>query len=390
VVRVKSLIAELLPILALALVPPIVVWLPFFLGLQSVGGVPLTSGGMGVIVQNYDGPLYIVVAKTLYNATLIKQSFSFNLPVEYYAAHFPFFPVLIRAIATLTHIGFPYSMLVATLLGSILSLFYFRRIAKDYFGESNALWLTAIFAIFPARWLIVRSVGSPEPLFVGSIIASVYYFRHKKYWLAGIWGAIAQITKSPGIIIFAAYMAVLLLPSIKHAASTSISKFTSHFPFRAYPVLLIPLSLVGVFFIYQLTYNNFFAYFNSGDNIHLFFPPFQIFNYSQPWVGTFWLEEVIFVYLFALIGIVELIKQKNRLFLAFIGIFFGTIIFVSHRDIIRYALPIVPFLILTFGEQLSKKEYRYVFIFLAVPIYLFSLAYISQNHMLISDWAPLL
>ena len=164
--------------------------------------------------------------------------------------------------------------------------------------------------------------------------------------------------------------------------------------FRYFSLLLIPLSLLGVFAVFKLTLGNFFAYFNSGDNIHLFFPPFQIFNYAAPWVGTLWLEEIIFVYLFGIVGISHLYQKltddKNYAPFWFTLIFFSMIFFVSHRDIIRYALPVVPFLILGFSDFLLKKEFKYLFLIIIIPIYLFSLSYISQNIMPISDWTPLL
>jgi hypothetical protein len=247
-----------------------------------------------------------------------------------------------------------------------------------------------VFATFPARWLIVRSVGSPEPLFVGSIIASIFYFKEKKFWLAGIWGAIAQATKSPGILLFVAYLAIIILPALKHAAATSTKNLFKKLEWRAYPVLLIPLVLLGIFWLYKIRMNDFLAYFHSGDNIHLFFPPFQIFNYSQPWVGTFWLEEIIFIYLIGALGIIRLIKKKHYDLLAFVGLFFATTIFVSHRDLMRYTLPIVPFLFIAFAGVIKKAEFKYVILFLIVPIYLFSLAYIAQNFMQISNWTPLL
>jgi hypothetical protein len=159
---------------------------------------------------------------------------------------------------------------------------------------------------------------------------------------------------------------------------------------KTLPLILIPLSLVGVFFVFQKTMGNFYAYFNSGDNIHLFFPPFQIFNYNQPWVGTFWLEEIIFLYLFGAMGLLRLIRDKEYALAWFVGIFFASLLFVSHRDLLRYALPIIPFIFAAFSKVLVSKEFKYAFILLIIPIYLFSLAFISQNVMPISDWAPLL
>ena len=84
-------IKDFLPILALSLLPTFFIWLPFFLRLESLWTIPLAQDGMATIVANYDGPLYILIAKTLYNPNLV-GNFSFTLPAEYYAAHFPLFP----------------------------------------------------------------------------------------------------------------------------------------------------------------------------------------------------------------------------------------------------------------------------------------------------------
>jgi hypothetical protein len=56
------------------------------------------------------------------------------------------------------------------------------------------------------------------------------------------------------------------------------------------PLFLIPFGVVLVFSLYLVQTGDFWVYFKSGDNMHLFFPPFQIFNSSEPWVGTFWLR----------------------------------------------------------------------------------------------------
>lgn len=343
---------------------------------------------MAIVVANYDGPIFIAVAKSLYRPEALSQ-FSFALPIEYYAAHFPLFPLLIRAFTPI--FGSVYAMLFVTIASSLLAIYYFRKFIDDYVKKEDVLWMTIVFAIFPARWLIVRSVGSAEPLFIAAIVASLFYFKKEKYLMAGVWGAVAQLTKSPGILLFLAYILIAFSHNFKKIAHSSFSKWLrSSAMVSQLPLLLIPISLVGIFYFYKIQTNDFFAYFNSGDNIHLFFPPFQIFNYSQPWVGTFWLEEIIFVYLFGVLGLLRLIKKGEVEIATFVGVFFTSILFVSHRDIIRYSLPIVPFLMVAFSDVLIKREFKIAMAVLIIPIYLFSLTYISQNVMPISDWGPLL
>lgn len=373
-------IKKFIPLILLSLIPTLLIWLPFFLRVKSFWTIPLPQQGMATIVANFDGPLYLAVAKTFYDPSLLGSNYQFPLSNEYYSAHFPFFPILIKIFSPI--LGHPYSMLFVTLFSSVMALYFFYIHSREYLSKENALFLTAIFSIFPARWLIVRSVGSPEPLFVALILASIYYFRKEKYLFAGIAGFLAQMTKSPAILLFVAYLIQIIIPHIRNLKKIDIKKYL--------PLLLIPAGLLVVFTIYGVRYGDFFTYFKSGDNIHLFFPPFQIFNYSAPWVGTFWLEEVIFIYAIGVLGIYKLYQEKMMMYFYFTITFFLSLLFVAHRDLLRYALPTVPFLLIAFREILIKKEFKIVLIVIIIPIYLYSLAFISQNAMPIANWNPFL
>jgi hypothetical protein len=383
-------------ILLISLLPTLLVWAPFYFRMPQFWSIPLPSDGIQTIAANYDGPLYIVVAKTFYNTQLIQSTFSFPLPLEYYAAHFPLYPALIWiAGSTLNFLfgntfGFPWGMLLVTLLSSIVTIAYFRAYIADFVSKENVLFVTFLFAIFPARWLIARSTGTPEPLFMGAILASIFHFNKRQYARAGLWGAVAQLTKSPGILLFAAYALYIGLVQFRRAATTSPLRWLKTFPWGTYPILLMPVALLGIFWLYGNTFNDYLAYFHSGDNIHLLFPPFQIFDYSQSWVGTHWLEEIVFIYLLAGFGVVKMFKMKMGMAAWFSLVFLTSIIFVSHRDIVRYSLPILPFLYAAYSETITKKEFKYVVGLIVLPIYLFSLSYIANNIMPIADWGPLL
>lgn len=370
----------LIPIVLLSVIPTLLIWIPFMFRLKSFWTIPLPQNGMATIVANFDGPLYLAVAKTFYNPNLIETSYQFPLSNEYYSAHFPLFPILIKIFSFL--LGFPYSMLFITLASSIFATYFFYKHTKKYLNYKNALFLTFIFSIFPTRWLIVKSVGSAEPLFIALILASTYYFSKKKYLIAGLIGFLAQMTKSPAILLFIAYLVQIIANNFKQLKINNLKKY--------WPILLIPTGLITVFLIYLIKYGNFFTYFKSGDNIHLFFPPFQIFNYSSPWVGTFWFEEIIFIYIFIALGVYKLYQEKLKTYFYFSLIFGISLLFVAHRDLIRYALPVVPFFLLAFREFLIKNEFKVVLAIIIIPIYLYSLAFISQNVMPIANWSPFL
>lgn len=383
----KNKFKNLLILILFTLIPTFLIWLPYYLRLPSFWNIPLPQNGMATIVANYDGPLYIVVAKSFYNPDQIKN-FAFNLPVQYYAAHFPLFPILIKIFSSI--LGYPYSMLFVTVSSSVLALIFFYKFICLYVEKKDVLWISFVFSIFPARWLIIRSVGSPEPLFIALIIASIYFFKKEKYFVSSIFASLATFTKSPGILLFPAFILTYLSPNLKNIINVKRENLLKALKIsKILPTFLIPLSLLIVFIVFKIRLEDFFAYFHSGDNIHLMFPPFSIFNYSSTWVGTFWLEEIIFIYLFGILALLKIIKNKDNLSW-FFGIFFLTTLFIAHRDLLRYSLPLVPFTFAAFSNLMVKKEFKIALLVIIIPIYLFSIAFISNNVMPIGDWGPLL
>ena len=87
--------------------------------------------------------------------------------------------------------------MLATMAASIVIF----QIAKEKVGPIHCLWLLAFLFVWPRMWT-VRTIGSPETLFIFLILLSLRYFDLKKYLLAGIFGALAVLTKSPGILLF--------------------------------------------------------------------------------------------------------------------------------------------------------------------------------------------
>ncbi len=371
---------DLLLIAFLSLLSTFLIWLPFFLRLTSFWRIPLPSEGMATIMKNFDGLYYVVIARSLYRPEIIEQLFSFPLSPSYYAAHFPLYPLLIRLFSPV--FGYLWSMISVSLISSVLAAIVFYLFVKEFKYSKSALWLTLVFLLFPARWLVVRSVGSPEPLFILLILASFYFFKKKNYWGAGAFGALAQLTKPPGILLFCGYAIFLLIanwPNLKKLVK------------QAYPLLLIPLALVALFAYYRFAYGDFWAYFHSGTNVlPILWPPFQVFNVSGHWVGTFWLEEIIYIFLLGALGVISLFKQKRLDLAIFTAIFFLATFFIAHRDISRYSLPMIPFLLIAFEPILAKKEFKIALVIILLPIFLFAINFIANNIIPLANWAPFL
>ncbi|MDO8497960.1 MAG: glycosyltransferase family 39 protein [bacterium] len=364
------------PIL-LTLFSTFILWLPFLLKLKNIFGIEVENVDFSYIYRHFDGLLYIIVAKSWYYPFVI-QNLGIELPIgpEYFAAHLPLYPFLISISASV--IGYLKGMIVVTLLSSMaLSLVFFYVIR--YFNlTKHPVLLTAVFMMFP-RLLIVRSVGAPEALFLFLILLSLYFFEKKEYLFAGLFGGLSVMTKTPGVLLFAAYISVAVEQYLRTRKVEKGIVWT----------LLIPLGLICVFIIQSLGYGDFFAYFKSGDNIHLAFP-FSVFNFQKIWIGTAWLEDIVFTFFLYGLAVVYLWKSKHRSFFYFTVIFFVATICIQHRDISRYSLPMWAMACIAFDQFFTSKKFWIIFLILVPGIFLFAWNFLLYNVMPISNWAPYL
>lgn len=276
-------------------------------------------------------------------------------------------------------------MIFVSLLFTMLSAFAFYFLVRDFKLTSQPLFLSVIFLILPARWLIVHSVGSAEPVFIFFIISALYFFLKyediKKYQfiiIAGILGMFAQFTRPPGILLFIALSAYIVWKIIKDFEQNLFKKIYQA-KISYFPLILIPLSLLLVFFWYSISYQDFFAYFHSGDNIHLTFPPFQVFDKNQFWVGDIWLEDLIYIFILGFLGGLLLLKQKLYPLAFFVLTYLAASTLVAHRDVSRYVLPVTPFILIAFEKVLVSKEFKIILVILALAIYLYAQNFILAN-----------
>lgn len=356
------------------------IWLPHILQLPNLYGLDFTQG-FNTIYRNFDGLEYVIIAKTLYSPEAL-ANLPQSLPAIYYAAHFPGYALIILLFAPL--LGFLKSMLLTSLLFTIASTVAFYFLVRDFKLTTQPLFLSLLFLILPARWLIVHSVGSAEPLFIFLVITALYFFlkyeqtlKYQFVLLTALFGILAQFTRPPGILLFIALAAFIAWKMVKNKNYNFITKFIETIPY--FPLLLIPVALFVVFYWYSIAYQDFFAYFHTGDNIHLTFPPFQVFNKAQFWVGDIWLEDIVFVFLLGFLGVTLLIKQKLFPLAFFVLTYLAASILVAHRDISRYTLPIFPFLLIAFEKVLVSKEFKIALAIIALAIYLYAQNFILQN-----------
>ncbi len=351
------------------------------------------SAGFSTIYRNFDGLEYVVIAKSLYLPKLISELPN-TLPPNYYASHFPGFSLLILLFSPA--LGFLKSMLFTSVLFTIFSAVMFYFLVRDFKLTNQPLLLSLIFLILPARWVIVHSVGSSEPVFIFFVILCFYFvmkFEHLQHYSYLIWAALAalaaQLTRPPGLILLIAlglyvHWKYFISPVIARSEATWQSflknfwtNWKKHLRYSVF--ILVPLGLLAIFYWYSVSLGDFWAYFHSGDNIHLVFPPFQVFNKHQFWVGEIWLEDIVYIFVVGFSAGMLLWKQKLYPLAFFVLTYFLAATLVVHRDISRYTLPAFPFVLIAFEKFLTSKEFKIVLVIVALGIYLYSQNFIIEN-----------
>lgn len=364
----------LLTVTLITLIPTLLFWAIFTFNIPANFGWGNVS--LKTIIANYDGPNYLVISKCGYDKQCIRSHFSLPTPLEYYPAHLPGFPLVIKVFSTL--MPAPVAMLIVALVGSLILNLAFYQLTKS-------LWLTFIFTLFPARLFILRSVGAPETLFVGLILWSIVLFKQKKYLFSAIAAAFVQLLKSPGILLFAAYA----LLATKDLIINNIPLSSIFSKYKYY--LLVPITVLLIFCFYYLETGDFLAYFHSGDNFHLNILPYLALVSTQSWVNGIWLEDIVYIFLLGIFGTSRLVgKYKFDLISIFPLIFLIATLMVAHRDISRYIAPLYPFMFLAFAPHFHTKAFKFAFILLIPAIYLYAINFVIGNVAPVADWTPYL
>ena len=364
------------PVLSLVVVnvlATLLVYIPLYENQDGYLRIAFSGLSLDNIYRYWDGPLYMIVAKTFYNVGSPEINAFADLAPGYYAAHFPGYPATIRLFAFV--FGYANGMIAATMAATSLSLWVLYLLLKDLGLGDKALWLGLVFVFLPPRWLIYHSVGAAEPLFILEMLAFILFFRRQQYWLAGIAGAAAVLTRSPAVLLLGVYLLLIAWEYYRAAPRPSLLSVMRRQVLPMTPFVLAPLLLFG---LYEIQYGDFFAYFHSGDNIHLTGAPFASIWPST--VGYNWSEATIWIYFLNAVGILLLWRARRYDLALFAGALYVPLIFVAHHDLVRYMLPIFPLSLLIGYERLiGAREFKLAMVLIVPAIYIYTWSAVQTN-----------
>ncbi len=120
------------------------------------------------------------------------------------ALFFPLYPTLVRVLSPLFHhsilaAGFFLSNLA--FFGALIALY---RLVETEFDSETAKRSVLYLAIFPTALFFF--VAYSDSLFLLLILLSFYTMRRGSWWLAGLFGALATLTRFEGIFLFVIFL----------------------------------------------------------------------------------------------------------------------------------------------------------------------------------------
>ncbi|GCE18708.1 mannosyltransferase family protein [Dictyobacter kobayashii] len=246
---------------------------PFYLALHI--GILLIDGFSSILMHgDIDWQHYPI--STLWNTWKQWDTYHYlyiavnGYPSKQETAFFPLYPLLTGFLLKLHVCSNPVvAQLIISNLAWLILMAVFYQFVKEDVNEDTAQRTVLYHSIFPTAFFL--AAGYNESLLLCLVLLSFYQMRHGRWWLAGIFGFFACLTRSTGIL--------LVIPFIYEYLSQCEFKIK---PIAQLPIpglLLIPTGL-GVFMVYtKLRFNDWLSFMHVE----------AIWNrhFTMPWVGIF-------------------------------------------------------------------------------------------------------
>ena len=136
--------------------------------------------------HHWDTGYYMVIAK-------------FGYQKAEQTAFFPLYGYLERAVMPLTHNNpLVAGLLISDVTGFFLLIVLYQLIRED-FDDVRANRAVLYLSLFPTAFFLAS--GYNEALFLCLAVLSFYNMRHGQWWLAGLFGFFASLTRSAGVFL---------------------------------------------------------------------------------------------------------------------------------------------------------------------------------------------
>jgi len=117
-------------------------------------------------------------------------------------AFFPLYPIFERGLMFITNNPFTAGLIISDVAGLVMLVVLYRLVEEDFDAE-RAYRTVLYLSIFPTAFFLAAAYN--ESLFICFALFSFYYMRHGNWWLAGLFGFLATLTRSSGLFLLAPF-----------------------------------------------------------------------------------------------------------------------------------------------------------------------------------------
>ncbi len=136
---------------------------------------------------NWDGVWFVRIAAAGYHSHAFSQAF------------FPLYPLAVRIVTPAAGHFYVVAGIVVSLACYAAAMVLLYRLAADECGSRVALWSVVFISVFPTAFFF-QAVYS-ESLFLALTLLSFSAGRRGRWWLAGVAGLLAALTRSSGLLL---------------------------------------------------------------------------------------------------------------------------------------------------------------------------------------------
>jgi Mannosyltransferase (PIG-V) len=114
-------------------------------------------------------------------------------------AFFPLYPLTMRAAAPFVGGHYVVAGVLLSLLFFTLACLLLYRLLAEEFSPRIALWSVIFLSVFPTSFFFGAAYS--ESLFLFTSVVCFYLARRRRFWLAGLAGAAATLTRNSGLLL---------------------------------------------------------------------------------------------------------------------------------------------------------------------------------------------
>jgi len=284
---------------------------------------------------------------------------------------YPLYPILLRIVAIPLGNEYLLAALAISTVAAIAMLACIYWLGNFYFGEDSGLWSTIALAVYPTALFLIAPFT--ESLFLALTMGAFIAAYQKRWWLMGLLGFFASLTRGPGLLTTIALAWIAYEQMRKNKPINLIRLLISRGFWLALPILgaftfLIWRSLEGLppLGVIHEQYSGF----------RWITPPIGLFNAIQQWIKVHDLPTtldlwsiIIFLVLFGLMILRK--RWRKPEWLLYMGA--NLLLFMSKDSFVasslqstsRYVLVLFPAFLLI-GDWLSRQSKRSLFSYLSI------------------------